>query len=110
MLHFLFACNTTGTNKYPVDAKDTTIYTFADTMPAMVGGELKFKEYLAREIRYPVMERDLGVEGTLYASFIVEKDGRITYPSVMKEIDNGPGFSREAIRVIRRMPNWIPAV
>jgi hypothetical protein len=66
-----------------------------------------FSSYLDKNLYYPEIALENGDDGRLIAGFIVEKDGSISCPmiiqSISKEID------AEALRVIRMMPNWIPA-
>ncbi len=52
------------------------------------------------------MARESGIQGTVYATFVVEPDGRITNVGILRGI--GGGCDEEAIRVIRNMPRWKP--
>jgi protein TonB len=84
--------------------KQEDVYMFAEEMPSYPD----FSKYLATNIKYPEEERTNGKHGTVYVSFIVEKDGSITNVKIVKEVAGAPGFSKEAIRVIAAMPNWTP--
>ncbi len=57
-------------------------------------------------IRYPEMARQNGIEGTVYLKFVVEKDGSISNPQVIRNI--GGGCGAEALRVVGKMPKWTP--
>ena len=57
-------------------------------------------------MRYPEKARDTGVEGKVYITFIVEKDGTITTIEIKQDI--GAGCGQEAARVVRMMPKWLP--
>lgn len=107
---FLGGCKPTHQNKLAIDPTDTTWYSYADTMPQMKNGEKGFENYLKGCIRYPQMEKELGIDGTVYIGFTVEKDGSISYVRVEKGVDNGPGLSKEGIRVVKGMPDWEPAI
>ena len=52
------------------------------------------------------MAIEAGIQGTVYVSFIVEKDGSISHVNVARGI--GGGCDEEAVRVIRKMPKWSP--
>ena len=52
------------------------------------------------------MARDNNITGTVVVKFVVEKDGRITKASILREI--GGGCGKEALRVINSMPKWSP--
>lgn len=78
----------------------------ADEMPGFPGGEEELARFINAEIKYPreAIKRD--IEGVVHLSFIVEKDGSITEPTVLRTI--GGGCSEEALRVVRAMPRWNP--
>ena len=69
------------------------------------GGILEMKKFIASNLRYPDPLAD--VDGVVYVSFVVEMDGCVTNVKLMRGI--GEAFDREAIRVVKAMPNWIPA-
>lgn len=66
----------------------------------------KLLKYLNTHIQYPEIARQNGIEGTVYVRFVVEKDGSITNSQVVREIGGGCGV--EALRVVSKMPNWLP--
>ena len=81
----------------------------ADLTPAQFpGGMAKFYEYVSRKIRYPKDAKKLGIEGKVYVSFIVEKDGSIPSDSVKVVKGLFESCDMEAVRVIRASPDWIP--
>ncbi len=79
--------------------------TFAEQMPDFRGG---FAQYLSQTVKYPVAEKEAGRQGTVYISFVVEKDGRITNVDIAKDIPLAPGLTTESMRVIAAMPKWEP--
>jgi TonB family protein len=83
-------------------------YTVTDPMPHFPGGEEAFKAYLATNLRYPELEREQGIEGTVYLSIIVEDNGVVTDVTVLRGVNGGPGLKQEAIRVLKAMPPWTP--
>jgi protein TonB len=83
-------------------------YTFTDPMPQFPGGEEAFKAYLKENLRYPELEREIGIQGTVYLSIIVEDNGVVTYITPLREVYGGRGLTQEAIRVLKAMPPWTP--
>ncbi|MBI5916526.1 MAG: energy transducer TonB [Bacteroidetes bacterium] len=63
-------------------------------------------QFIYANIHYPQLARDNGIEGTVYVRFIVEKDGSITNPTILRDI--GGGCGEEALRVVKKMPTWLP--
>jgi protein TonB len=63
-------------------------------------------KYLQDNIRYPAIARESGIQGTIYITFVVERDGSITDVKVLRGI--GGGCDEEAIRVVQNMPKWTP--
>lgn len=82
--------------------------TFAEPMPQFPGGEEAFKAYLTANLRYPEMEREQGIEGTVYLSIIVEPNGAVTNVTELRGVNGGRGLKQEAIRVLKAMPTWTP--
>ena len=68
--------------------------------------EQKMLEYIYKNIKYPAIARENGVEGTVVITFVVEKDGTITDAQVARDI--GAQCGQEALRVFNQMPSWIP--
>lgn len=89
-------------------AGDKNVYAYAEQMPQFPGGEDAFMAYLKTNIRYPSEERVNNKQGTIIVQFVVEKDGAVTNPRVVKEVPGAPGLSAEALRVISVMPKWSP--
>jgi len=86
--------------------EDNKIRTWVNQMPKFPGGDIN--KYLASHISYPAEEAQLGVQGIVYASFIVEKDGSVSNVKLEQGIPNGPDLNREALRVLSEMPAWSP--
>lgn len=67
---------------------------------------LELLKYVQQRLDYPVFARDNGIEGTVVLRFIIEKDGSVSNPEIVKEI--GGGCGKEALRVVKEMPTWKP--
>ena len=85
----------------------SSILAFAADKPSFPGGEAALKEYLDKNVNYPAVALDNGVEGIVVVGIIITPDGAITNPKVLKFID--PELEKEALRVVNGMPAWIPA-
>lgn len=77
-----------------------------DELPNYPEGDQARRQYLMDNISYPKKARESGVEGTVYTTFIVEPDGRITNIEILRGI--GGGCDKEAIRILENMPRWEP--
>jgi protein TonB len=82
------------------------IFTVVEQMPEFPGGAGAMMKYLAENIQYPQMAREVGVQGTVFITFVVEPNGNITGVRVLRGI--GSGCDEEAIRVVKSMPSWTP--
>jgi protein TonB len=80
--------------------------TFAEHMPAFPGGMDKLADFLQHNIKYPGNAREIGLEGKVVVSFVVNKNGEISDIKLRKAI--GFGFDDEAMRVVAAMPKWTP--
>jgi periplasmic protein TonB len=87
-------------------SKKEEIHTRVEQMPQFGSGERELLEYLAKNIKYPTIARENAIQGTVVIQFVVDKDGSVTEPTVVREV--GGGCDEEAIRVIKTMPRWIP--
>ena len=99
----------------PADLVDNTIITykttnevveFAEQMPQFVGGDKELMSYLSKNIKYPVIAQETGVQGTVTLRFVVGKDGNIKDVTILRSLD--PSCDKEAVRVVKSMPQWIP--
>lgn len=88
------------------DETETQIFTVVENEPEFPGGMEALYKYLAQNIKYPQLARDNGITGKVYVTFVVERDGSIANPKVLRDI--GGGCGAEAIRVVKSMPKWTP--
>jgi protein TonB len=80
----------------------------AEKMPEFPGGEEALMLFLQRNTSYPEMEQDLGVNGKAVIKFVVNEDGSISSAKVLKS--DSPGFGKEALRVVSRLPKFEPGM
>lgn len=86
--------------------EEQEIFQVVESMPEFPGGEEARIKFLRDNIKYPQMARESGIQGTVYVTFVVEIDGRVTGVRVLRGI--GGGCDEEAVRVVKAMPRWIP--
>lgn len=85
---------------------EAEIFQIVESMPDFPGGDEARMTYLRDNIKYPQIARESSISGTVYVTFVVEKDGRVTDIKILRGI--GGGCDEEAVRVIKSMPRWNP--
>lgn len=70
------------------------------------GGMDELKKFLAKNIKYPDMERESGIQGRVFIEFVVGSDGSIDKVQIKRGVS--PGLDRESMRVVQLMPKWKP--
>lgn len=88
------------------EVAEQEIFIVVEDAPQYPGGDEARIRFLNDNIRYPQMARESGIQGTVYITFVVERDGSITDVRILRPI--GGGCDEEAIRVIKAMPKWTP--
>lgn len=83
-------------------------FTALDQHPNFPGGMDRFYKYLAENVKYPSEALKNKVQGKVFLSFVVEKDGTLTDVKVERKL--GSGTDEEAVRVIKESPRWFPGV
>jgi len=91
-------------NKVTEDSNE--IFTAVENSAEFPGGIEKFYAYLQKNMRYPAVARENNVQGKVFLTFVVEKDGSLTDIKVLRGI--GSGCDEEAVRVIKASPRWKP--
>ena len=88
------------------EPEEETIFQVVEVMPEFPGGMAACLKYLSQNIKYPVMAQENGIQGRVIVQFVVNSDGSIVDPVVVRSVD--PSLDREALRVIQSMPKWKP--
>jgi len=89
------------------ETEDNTIYEVVDKTAVFPGGLNAMMRFIAKNIKYPMKATEKNIEGRVFISLIVEKNGKLDNIRVIRGI--GGGCDEEAIRVIKKMPDWEPA-
>ncbi len=92
-------------NKVIVPEKEQ-IFTHVEQMPQFPGGDKEMMSFLSRNIKYPVIAQEQGIQGTVVLRFVVGKNGEVSDVTVLRSLD--PSCDKEAIRVVKSMPKWVP--
>ena len=82
------------------------VYTSVDKAPDFPGGVQKFYDFLGKNIKYPEQMKQKKVEGKVFVTFVIEKDGSISNIKILRE--PGYGSGKESVRVMKLSPKWIP--
>ena len=90
------------------EVEEDVIHVSVEVMPEFPGGSAELLKYLSTHIKYPTMSQEMGSQGRVIVQFVVDKDGSITNPTVVRGVD--AYLDKEAIRVISGMPKWKPGV
>ena len=88
------------------DVVEQEIFKIVEEMPSFPGGEQKLMEFVGKNIKYPQIARETGIQGRVFVNFVVEPDGSVSNVSVLRGI--GGGCDEEAMRVVKNMPKWKP--
>lgn len=87
--------------------KEDVVFTDVDENPEFKGGMEKLIQFLTSNLKYPEEAKAAGVQGTVFVSFIVEKDGAITDARILRGVNTQ--LDEEALRVVKLMPPFNPA-
>ena len=86
--------------------EEQQIFQVVENMPEFPGGTAALMAYLRKNIKYPTICQEQGIQGRVIVQFVVNKDGSIVDPVVARSVD--PYLDKEAIRVVSSMPKWKP--
>jgi TonB family protein len=86
------------------------IFEIVDEPAVFVGGTTELMKWIVKNLEYPTIAMEEGLQGRVYIKFIVEKDGSVSSPKVMRGIQDCPMCDKEAIRLVKSMPKWTPAI
>jgi protein TonB len=87
---------------------EKTVLEIVDEPAEFPGGMNAMREYLKKNLMYPAIAKDAGIQGKCYLRFIVNTDGSISDVRVLRGLADCPECDQEALRVVKRMPNWVP--
>ena len=85
---------------------DERPYTVIEKMPQFPEGEKALLDFIGRNLKYPIVACENRIQGKVIVRFVVSKTGKITNIEVLRSLD--PDLDKEAVRVIKMLPDWIP--
>ncbi|TKG92454.1 energy transducer TonB [Puteibacter caeruleilacunae] len=88
------------------DDADAPVFVVVEDMPEFPGGDLALRKYIATSIKYPVIAQENGIQGKVYVTFVVNKQGRVENARIARGVD--PSLDKEALRVVNGLPAWKP--
>lgn len=89
---------------YPRDSK---IFTFVEQQALFPGGQEAMNKFLRQNLKYPVEAVKNQTEGLVIAQFVVDRNGKIIDPSIVKSLD--AATDAEAMRLVKSFPDFEPA-
>lgn len=91
------------------EAEEEEIFVIVEDMPSFQGGDInKFREFINRNLRYPEIAAENGIQGRVILSFVVEPHGGVSNVRILRGVD--PALDKEAIRVVESSPKWKPGM
>lgn len=107
----LLVCSSTLLFSQQDTTKKEEVFTIVESMPLFPGGNTTMMNWISAkvgEIGFPENERKAEISGTCYVTFIIDKEGNVTDPKILRGVIYGPGYDRVALQVVKAMPKWAP--
>ncbi|MBP5523229.1 MAG: energy transducer TonB [Bacteroidaceae bacterium] len=82
------------------------VFEIVEQNPMFPGGNEALMKWLSKNLKYPASAQENGIQGRVLVQFVVNKDGSIVEPKVIRSVD--PALDKEALRVVSAMPKWQP--
>lgn len=94
------------TTKVEEETEEAQVFFIVEDMPEFPGGDAALKKFLVEAVKYPVIAQENGIQGKVYVTFVVDKDGSVTNAVIARGVD--PSLDKEALRVVNSQPKWKP--
>ena len=89
-------------------ADEKQSFTTVEKMPEFPGGREAMFQFIGENIVYPKWEKDKNIQGKVFASFVVDENGKVGKAKILKSIEGSKNIDTEVLRVIGLFPDWIP--
>lgn len=89
-----------------VNVEGEEIFFIVEDMPEFPGGEQALRQFIGNSIDYPKVAQEKGIQGKVYVTFVVTKDGSVAKATIARGVD--PSLDTEALRVVNSLPKWKP--
>lgn len=92
------------------EVEEYTPFVVVEQMPTFgKGGIDEFRNnYISKNLKYPDVAAENGIQGRVFINFVVEPDGRVTNVKVVRGVDSS--LDKEAVRVVSSSPKWKPGM
>jgi len=88
------------------DTGEDEVFTVVEEVPMFPGGMGALKKWLSKNLKYPMIAQENGIQGTVMVQFVVWKDGTIKDVQLVRGVD--ASLDKEATRLVKAMPKWKP--
>ena len=85
------------------------IFMIVEQMPSFPGGDQAMMKWIRDKIEsigYPQMEKEAGISGTCYVTFVIDKEGNVIDSKILRGVTGGSGYDKVALTVVKAMPKW----
>ena len=89
-----------------VEEEDNQVLEVVEQMPTFPGGQKALLQYISENIKYPSIAQENGIQGRVVVRFVVKKDGTVGDVQILRGVD--ATLDKEAVRVVKSIPNFIP--
>lgn len=102
----LSLANTSESTGVEIDTSTVYEFNMVDQMPSFPGGVKALDKFISSTLVYPEIAKENRIQGRVIVSFVVNKDGSLSYVEIVRAVDSTLG--QEAFRIMRHMPRWNP--
>lgn len=85
---------------------DDEVFVVAEEQAEFPGGVDSMFAYIHKNLKYPELAKEKGIQGRVFVQFVIEKDGSISNVKILRGI--GGGCDEAAMEMIKNMPKWKP--
>jgi protein TonB len=85
---------------------DDEVFVVVEEQAEFPGGLDSMYAYIVKNLKYPELAKEKGIEGRVFVNFIIEKDGSISNVKILRGI--GGGCEEAAVEMVKNMPKWKP--
>ena len=103
------AVNLNAQTEQPIEqpTKTNAIYEIVDKVPQFPGGDKAMMEFIVKNLIYPQEAIEERIQGNVHVRLSIDTEGKVSFDRVLGKPNKY--LQEEAVRVIKLMPNWIPA-
>jgi len=88
------------------EKEEQQVFVVVEEMPEFPGGELALRTFIGKAIVYPTVAQENGIQGKVFVTFVVNKDGSVSNAKIARGVD--ASLDAEALRVVSTLPKWKP--